>query len=222
MRSTLTRLRQSHGWLLDSSQMTSGPLAWAIIELLVAAFLLPYFLFPHLCANGVAYGTLSLVPLYLAAYLRAHRGVVITWGTLVLGFSCSFWLSYGLSGPSGAIANNTFGYAAELPMGLAGAQFIRMHRQIIANRLVSQEQEQQIAHQQQVSELKDLLIMNLSHELRTPLTGLYGYLELLGNYDQQLDEAMRTTFLTHARKEVAFVSCCPPLLPLLSLLKETS
>jgi signal transduction histidine kinase len=60
------------------------------------------------------------------------------------------------------------------------------------------EQQRAYEHQQHLSELKDQFLINVSHELRTPLTEMYGYLELLLAYDDQLARAERTTFLKHA------------------------
>lgn len=61
-----------------------------------------------------------------------------------------------------------------------------------------EEQQRAYTHQQHLSQLKDQFLINVSHELRTPLTELYGYLELLLEYEERLDKAGRTTFLKHA------------------------
>jgi signal transduction histidine kinase len=59
-------------------------------------------------------------------------------------------------------------------------------------------QQRAYEHQQHLGELKDQFLINVSHELRTPLTELYGYLDLLLAYDDQLDSAGRKTFLKNA------------------------
>lgn len=46
--------------------------------------------------------------------------------------------------------------------------------------------------------IKDQFLQKVNHELRTPLTAIYGYLELLLEYGDQLDNEMRTAFLQHA------------------------
>jgi signal transduction histidine kinase len=61
-----------------------------------------------------------------------------------------------------------------------------------------EEQQRAYKHQQHLSQLKDQFLINVSHELRTPLTELYGYLELLLEYEERLDKEGRTTFLKHA------------------------
>jgi signal transduction histidine kinase len=51
---------------------------------------------------------------------------------------------------------------------------------------------------QKINQLKDDFIANITHELRTPLTQVYGYLELLNEHHNTLDEAMREYFLHSA------------------------
>jgi signal transduction histidine kinase len=52
--------------------------------------------------------------------------------------------------------------------------------------------------QQQLNQLREQFILNVDHELRTPLTSVSGYLELLVEYNEQLDAASRATFLSNA------------------------
>ncbi len=53
------------------------------------------------------------------------------------------------------------------------------------------------AYEQQLhlNELKDQFLLNVNHELRTPLTAIHGYLELLQEYQGQLDDARQATFI---------------------------
>ncbi len=48
--------------------------------------------------------------------------------------------------------------------------------------------------------IKNNFLMAASHELRTPLTAVQGYLELLGDYGDTLDEVSRARFLQNARR----------------------
>lgn len=193
-----TQLDRRSERILSRSQRTSGLLVWLLILLLVVGYLLPYFLVKHFFTDVIAYGSVSLVPLCLIAYFRGRRGTIVTWGVIVLGTAYSLWVSYGLSWSNDVMINYLFGDVAGLVIGLATAQFFCMHRQIMTARLAAQARTLQVAQQQQMSELKDLLLMNLSHELRTPLTEVYGYLELLRDYRQQLDETQQAAFLTSA------------------------
>lgn len=67
-------------------------------------------------------------------------------------------------------------------------------------RLQDQAKQVESAYEQQLqlNELKDQFLLNVNHELRTPLTEIYGYLELLGKYNQQVDATLYATFLDHA------------------------
>jgi len=48
--------------------------------------------------------------------------------------------------------------------------------------------------------VKNNFLLAASHELRTPLTAIQGYLELLGDYGETLDEAARARFIQNARR----------------------
>lgn len=65
--------------------------------------------------------------------------------------------------------------------------------------LRSMEQEHRAYMQEQrLNQLKDQILLDVSHELRTPLTEVYGYLELLTEYQGQVDEVTQMTFLKRA------------------------
>lgn len=48
--------------------------------------------------------------------------------------------------------------------------------------------------------VKNNFLLTVSHELRTPLTAVQGYLELLGDFGETLDEAARARFIQNARR----------------------
>lgn len=48
--------------------------------------------------------------------------------------------------------------------------------------------------------VKNNFLLTASHELRTPLTAVQGYLELLGDYNETLDEVSRARFIQNARR----------------------
>lgn len=48
--------------------------------------------------------------------------------------------------------------------------------------------------------VKNNFLLTASHELRTPLTAVQGYLELLGDYGETLDETSRARFIQNARR----------------------
>lgn len=58
----------------------------------------------------------------------------------------------------------------------------------------------QAEQQRLLNQLKDQFIVNVNHELRTPLTEVYGYLELLSDYQGQLDAGTQAKFLDQAKE----------------------
>ncbi len=89
-------------------------------------------------------------------------------------------------------------------------------RRITSPILRSMEQEHHAYMQQQhLNHLKDQILLDVSHELRTPLTEVYGYLELLAEYNGQLNDATQMTFLRRA------ISGCEELRMLVNDVLET-
>ncbi len=58
----------------------------------------------------------------------------------------------------------------------------------------------QAEEQRRLNQLKDQFIVNVNHELRTPLTEMYGYLDLLSEYQGQLDAKTQSQFLVRAKE----------------------
>jgi signal transduction histidine kinase len=50
----------------------------------------------------------------------------------------------------------------------------------------------------EAEQIKKSFLLTASHELRTPLTAIQGYLELLGEYGETLDESSRMRFIQNA------------------------
>lgn len=90
-------------------------------------------------------------------------------------------------------------FIAAIALILAILVGVATGRRITQPLLHSMEQERRAHMQQQhLSQLKDQILLNVSHELRTPLTEVYGYLELLTAWKDQLDSATQMTFLKRA------------------------
>ncbi len=80
-------------------------------------------------------------------------------------------------------------------LAVVSAGINSMMERIIADRQVALAYEQE----RQLNQIKDQFIVNVSHELRTPLTEVYGYIELLSDYDERIDTETQQTFLKNAR-----------------------
>jgi signal transduction histidine kinase len=70
---------------------------------------------------------------------------------------------------------------------------------IEGNRLYSELREA-VRQARESERVKNNFLMIASHELRTPLTAVQGYLELLGDYGETLDEASKARFIQNARR----------------------
>jgi len=74
----------------------------------------------------------------------------------------------------------------------------------------------QVEEQQRLNQLKDQFIASVSHELRTPLTAVYGYIELLSDYQGRFDTATQASFIRRVKQ------ACDDLLILTNAILEVS
>ncbi len=174
------------------------------LPLVVLSFLTCLVLFAYGFPSPLN-GSLLSIPIALAAWLFKQRGALIAAGASVLAIIVvnsitlgSIWWPYGL------ITVFLVGSVALLAEGCI-IGYLRSALDIADSaRLKAQEAEQQLAiayeQQRELNEIKDQFLLNVNHELRTPLTELHGYIELLRDYQGQLDETLRATFLDHAAR----------------------
>jgi len=86
----------------------------------------------------------------------------------------------------------------------------------IVNARLNIELREALKQAQESERLKNHFLMTASHELRTPLTAVQGYLELLGNFYDALDEEAKLRFISNARR------ACEELVLLLGNVMDTS
>ncbi len=164
--------------------------------------------------------TIIIAPVLCSAWLFSYRGAIfciVTINLAVIIITCLLLKS--LSWPTSLVITTVIGIAALflitsiiscLRYSLILIEESRMKTlQAEQQRAIAYEQrlealqaqqEMSTAYEQerQLNNMKDQFIINVSHELRTPLAELYGYLELLIEYKENLDDEMRTTFLHKA------------------------
>jgi signal transduction histidine kinase len=78
--------------------------------------------------------------------------------------------------------------------------FARQCATALENARITLELRQAYERLKELDQLKDQFIATASHELRTPLTAVQGYIELLSEYNEMLDSAMRNDFITKAKR----------------------
>ena len=165
-------------------------------------------------------GTIIVIPVILAGWLFGSRGALIcafTINLLAIGITCLilrtiFWPpSLEITTLIGSIALFCIGLVigflrytftlAEISR-LKAVQAERQRAIAYQQRFDALQEKQQMSvayeHERQLNNLKDEFIINVNHEFRTPLTEVYGYLELLIEHDRELNDALRTTFLSKA------------------------
>ena len=71
---------------------------------------------------------------------------------------------------------------------------------VIEGSRLSNELREAVRRARESESVKNNFLLTASHELRTPLTAIQGYLELLGEYGETLDEDSRARFVQNARR----------------------
>lgn len=71
---------------------------------------------------------------------------------------------------------------------------------VIEGERLASELREAVRQARESERVKNNFLMAASHELRTPLTAIQGYLELLGDYGETLDEEARARFIQNARR----------------------
>jgi Osmosensitive K+ channel histidine kinase len=164
----------------------------ACLSILIS--LLIYFEFPYIGfhENFIVF----IVPVVLCAWMFRGKGVF----ACIFASIVSVWL---ISIFSGLHNFPDRGVLIMFFFSLFALLFVGMMVSSQRNSLdYSDEIQQQLTiineEQQHLSDIKDQFLQNVNHELRTPLTAIYGYLELLLEHNERLDNDMRVTFLQHA------------------------
>ncbi len=159
----------------------------------VLVFLIVFLLLPPPVRNPSVFA----VPMALSAWMFRRSGAYLCLFVLIV----TLWLYYSLYTYNGLLLPPlvtiyfVIGTISLLIIGL----LISSQRDSFD---LADDAQQQLAiayeQQQKLSQIKDQFLQNVNHELRTPLTAIYGYLELLHEHSDNLDEHLRATFLEHA------------------------
>ena len=177
------------------------------VSLVVCCYLLCLVIFVLLTSynqqNAVVFG----IPIALATWLFKQKGAAISIGCTLcvlciyaaipgnehLSFFFNIFIN-ALSLIVDALIILYLRYAVDVA-DTASKQAQQARQQMT---LAYEQQRQAYEQQLHLNQMKDQFLLNVNHELRTPLTELYGYLELLQVYHDQIDETMQDTFLSRA------------------------
>jgi len=178
-----------------------------IVVLSTALFLLLYVMMP-----AARNPSILMIPTALAAWIFRRRGMLIC----VVNIICVLWVFYAIRMQRAWLPPIMIGlFIAGMLALLAVGQLVSSQRDSLdlAN-TARQELTRAFGQHQELSRLKDQLMLNLGHELRTPLTVVYGYLELLIALDGNVDSNVQMNFLKNA------MSACDELQLLVNSLQD--
>lgn len=141
---------------------------------------------------------LLCVPLALNAWLFRTRGWLIS----AVGMLLVQWTFYAFSAGSAFLSLPTvFSFLIEALAFVCVGLLVSALR-LLLERADTDRQQVAAAYEklQQTQQVKDQFVANVTHELRTALTSVSGYLDLLDEHGEFLDESTRALFLRYARE----------------------
>jgi signal transduction histidine kinase len=183
-----------------------------VVRLGIAVLSTAFFLVLYMMTPAARNPSILMIPMALAAWMFRRRGMLIC----VVSIIPVLWVYYGFRMRSmwlSPVMIELFiaGTLALLAVGLlVSSQRDSLDLADMARQKLTRVYEQQ----QELSRLKDQLMLNLGHELRTPLTVVYGYLELLIALEGNLDSNVQMNFLKNA------LSACDELQLLVNSLQD--
>lgn len=165
---------------------------WTIAISSTLVFLIVFILLPKDIQNPSVF----VIPITLIAWTFRKSGLFLALSALIIAFWSYYIITNKNMWPSWhLILYFVVGVFSLLFIGLlVGAQRDAFNLADHAKQQLTVAYDQQ----QRLYQIKDQFLQNVNHELRTPLTAIYGYLELLLEHNEQLDTALRKTFLERA------------------------
>ncbi len=186
-----------------------------VVLTLIIALIIYVFIFPT-----TQNGTIIVLPVIFSGWLFGRRGALICAGIVdLLSIVFTTFILRTIFWPPTLITTTVIGSIALICIGLVigylrytftlaeisrlkAVQAERQRAIAYQERLEALQRTQQVSlayeHERQLNSLKDQFIINVNHELRTPLTEVYGYLEMLVEYKDEIDDDLQATFLTKA------------------------
>ncbi len=155
-----------------------------------------FFVVFALLPKGAQNPSVFVIPIALAAWLFQLSGMFTSlFVTLCVTWIYGIYYYHAVIFPIHGLIYFSVGTLALVIVGL-----IVCAQRHSFDLLDETQQELVIAYEQErhYYKIKDQFLQNVNHELRTPLTAIYGYLELLLEHNDQLDNDMRQAFLEHA------------------------
>ncbi len=183
-----------------------------VIRLGIVALSVVLFLMLYMMSPAARNPSILMIPMALAAWMFRRRGMLIC----VVSMIPVLWVYYAIRMQSvwlSPVLIELF-IAGTLALLAVGLLVSSQRDSLDLADMARQELGRAYEQQQELSQLKDQLMLNLGHELRTPLTVVYGYLELLVALEGNLDSKVQMNFLKNA------MSACDELQLLVNSLQD--
>ena len=135
------------------------------------------------------------IPMAIVAFLFRKRGAFICLATMeVVLWAFYAYASHRMILPRATITSFVAGTTALIVIGILVTWLREAVDMADAARA---ETAHALEQQRKLTEAKDKLIMNVNHELRTPLTAIVGYIDLLIQWNDRIDNETRLKYLQH-------------------------
>jgi signal transduction histidine kinase len=183
-----------------------------VVRLGIVALSVVLFLMSYMMSPAARNPSILMIPMALAAWMFRRRGMLIC----VVSMISVLWVYYAIRMQSvwlSPVLIELF-IAGTLALLAVGLLVSSQRDSLDLADMARQELGRAYEQQQELSQLKDQLMLNLGHELRTPLTVVYGYLELLVALEGNLDSKVQMNFLKNA------MSACDELQLLVNSLQD--
>jgi len=133
------------------------------------------------------------IPMAIVAFLFRKRGAFICLATMeVVLWTFYAYASHRMLLPRATITSFIAGTTALIVVGI----LVSLLRDAVDMADAARaETAYALEQQRKLNEAKDKLIMNVNHELRTPLTAIAGYIDLLIQWNDRLDNEARLKYL---------------------------
>ena len=135
------------------------------------------------------------IPMAIVAFLFRKRGAFICLASIVL----VLWLFYAYELHRMLLPRSTTTsfIAGTIALIIVGILVSLLRDAVDLADAARTETAHALEQQRKLNEAKDKLIMNVNHELRTPLTAIAGYIDLLIQWNDRLDNEARLKYLQH-------------------------
>lgn len=183
---------------LDASPRALLKLPFAIrLGIAALSVALVLFLFIVLPAPARTPSMLA-IPMAIVAWMFRKRGAIICLVSIVL----VLWLFYAYELHSMLLSRSliTSFIAGTAALVIVGVLVSLLRDAIDWADAARVETAHALEQQRKLNQAKDQLIMNVNHELRTPLTAISGYIDLLIQWDDRLDNEVRLKYLKNTQK----------------------